>query len=150
MITNEKVITINRPVEEVFAYVVDLQNGPEWQSGLLEVRQVTQGSPGVGSQYVAVRKVMGRKLEGVVEIVAYEPNKKAVIKSDSGTVPFEESYLFEPTTEGTRITTVTKLHTSGFMGLAGPMIAGTLKREMDTAYGDLKDLLETRVASASS
>jgi uncharacterized membrane protein len=27
MITNEKTITINRPVEEVFAYVGDLQNG---------------------------------------------------------------------------------------------------------------------------
>jgi len=150
MVTNEIVITINRPVEEVFAYVMDLQNGPEWQAGLLEVRQVTQGSPGVGSQYVSVRKVMGRKLEAVIDIVAYEPNRKAVIKSVSGSVPFEESYLFEPTTEGTRITTVTQLYTSGFMGLAAPMIAGTLRREMDTAYGDLKDLLETRVASATA
>ncbi len=150
MVTNEKIITINRPVEEVFAYVIDLQNGPEWQSGLLEVRQVTQGSPGVGSQFVSVRKFLGRKLEAVIEIVAYEPNRKAAIKSDSGSVPFEESYLFEPTTEGTRITTITHLHTSGFMGLAEPMIAGSLKREMDTAYGDLKDLLETRVASVNS
>ena len=84
MVTNEKIITINRPVEEVFAYVIDLQNGPEWQSGLLEVRRVTQGSPGVGSQYVSVRKFLGRKLEAVIEIVAYEPRPQAAVEDAYG------------------------------------------------------------------
>jgi hypothetical protein len=31
------------------------------------------------------------------------------------------------------------------MGLAEPMIVGSLKREMDADFGDLKDLLETRI-----
>lgn len=35
MIKAEKSIVINRPIEEVFAYVSDQRNGPQWQSGLV-------------------------------------------------------------------------------------------------------------------
>jgi hypothetical protein len=31
------------------------------------------------------------------------------------------------------------------MGMAEPMIAGSLKREVETAFGDLKDLMEQKV-----
>jgi uncharacterized membrane protein len=150
MVKNEMSIIINRPIEEVFAYVSNLQNGPQWQTGLFEVRRITQGSLGIGSQFASVRKFLGRKLEANVEIVAYEPNRKIVIKSPSGSVPFEQSFLFEPVADGTRLATLIELHTSGFMGLAEPMIAGSLKREMEAAFGDLKDLLETRVPAVTS
>ena len=99
MVTNEKIITINRPVEEVFAYVSDLQNGPQWQNGLLEVRRITKGPLGIGTQFTAVRKFMGRKMESVIEFTTYEPNKKIAFKSISGTSPFEQSFIFESTAE---------------------------------------------------
>jgi len=150
MVKNEFSININRPVEEVFNYVSNLQNGSQWQSGLLEVRQLTPGSLKTGVQYAAVRKFLGKKLEGVVEIVTYELNKKFAIKSNSGSIPFEESYVFEPATQGTRLSTVLELHTSGLMGLAEPMIAGSVKRELEADFGNLKDLLESRVTAASS
>jgi len=142
LVKNELSILINRPIEEVFTYVSDLQNGPQWQTGLFEVRRLSQGSLGIGTQFASVRKFMGKKLEGVVELVVYEPNRKIVIKAPSGSVPFEQAFLFEPTTEGTKLSTVIQLFTSGFMGLAEPMIAASLKREMETAFGDLKELLE--------
>ena len=147
MVKNELSIIINRPIEEVFAYVSDLKNGPQWQTGLFEVRGLTEGSLGVGSKFASVRKFLGRKLEGVVEIIEYEPNNKMVIKSPSGSVPFEESYLFGSTSEGTQLSTVLELHTSGLMGLADPMIAGSLKREMESNFGDVKDFLESKVAA---
>ncbi|MDO9084778.1 MAG: SRPBCC family protein [Anaerolineaceae bacterium] len=145
MVKHELYIVIQRPVAEVFAFVSDLSNGPQWQTGLLESRNQTQGSLGIGSKFASVRKFLGRKVEGLVEITEYEPNSKFVIKSASGTAPFEETYLFEPTSNGTKLSTVFELHTSGLMGLAEPMIVGSLKREMDADFGDLKDLLETRI-----
>ena len=150
MVKNELSIMIHRPIEEVFDYVSNLQNGPQWQTGLFEVRRITQGSLGISSQFASVRKFLGRKLESVVEIVAYEPNSKLAIKSPSGSVPFEEHYLFEPTAEGTRLSTELELHPSGLMGLAEPMIAGSLKREMETDFGNLKDLLESKVPAVTS
>ncbi|MGB3714816.1 MAG: SRPBCC family protein [Candidatus Promineifilaceae bacterium] len=150
MVRNEKVIVINRPIAEVFAYVGDLQTGPQWQSALLEVRRATDGPLGIGSQFTSVRKFMGRKVEAGVEIVAYEPSSKLAIKSISGATPFEQSYLFESTAEGTRLTTVLELQTGGgLMGLADPLIAASVKREMDASFGDLKDLLESRVTAGA-
>jgi len=149
MVTNENTITINRPVEEVFAYVSDLQNGPQWQNGLLEVRRTSQGPLGIGTQYTSVRKFMGRKLESGIEFVTYEPNKKIAFKSISGTSPFEQSFIFESTVEGTRLTTRLELQTGGLMGLAEPLIASGVKREMVANFGDLKDMLESRVTPVS-
>ena len=94
MVKNEMSIIIKRPVEEVFSFVSDLENGPQWQTGLFEVRHITKDPIGIGSQFASVRKFLGRKLEGVVEIFVYEPNQKMVIKSPSGSVPFEQSFLF--------------------------------------------------------
>ena len=147
MIKNEKIITINRPIKEVFAYVSDLKTGSQWQSGLLEVRRVTEGPAGVGTQYTSARKFLGKRVESGIEFTTYEPDKKLVFKSISGPSAFEESFLFESTPEGTRITTVLELQTGGLMGLADPLILSGLKRDMDTDFGTLKDVLESQGTS---
>ena len=149
MIKNEKSIIIQRPIEKVFAFVSDLQNATQWQSGVLEVRRVTEGPLGIGTQFAFVRKFMGRKMEAISEFVAYEPNSKVVFKNNSGPMDFENSYLFEATDEDTRLTSILEMQPKGFISLAEPLIDAGLKREMETAFGDLKDLLESRVPAAS-
>jgi len=148
MVTNEKKITINRPIEEVFAYVSDLQNGPQWQPALVEARRITEGPLGIGTQFTGVRKFMGRRMESVIQYTTYEPNKKIAFKSISGSSPFEQSFLFESTAEGTQLTTRLELQTPGLMGLAEPLVASGLRREMDANFGDLKNMLEGRVPAA--
>lgn len=150
MVTNEKIITINRPIEEVFAYVGDAGNGPKWQSALVEASRITKGSLGVGTQFKGVRKFMGRKMESVMHYTTYEPNKKVVFRSDSGSMPFVQTFLFEPAAGGTRLTARLELQTSGLMSLAKPMIASGVKREVDENFDVLKDLLESRVVPVSS
>ena len=150
MVKNEMSIIIKRPIKEVFAFVSDLQNGPQWQPGLLEARRITKGPLGIGAKFTGVRKLMGRKMGSIVEFTAYEPNRKVAFKSTPGSMPMEASYLFERTAEGTRLTSMIELHPGGFMALAEPMIAASLRRETETHFGNLKDLLESRVTVASS
>ena len=50
-----------RPAGEVFAFVPDQTNGPKWQAGLAEVRRVTPGPIGVGTEHVFVRRFAGRR-----------------------------------------------------------------------------------------
>jgi uncharacterized protein YndB with AHSA1/START domain len=150
MIKNEKSIIIDRPIEEVFAFVGDLRNGLQWQSpNLLDVRRTTEGPLGIGTQYTSVRKLMGRKMQDNVEFVAYEPNKRLTFRSTSSSMPMETSHIFESTAEGTRLTTVIEMQPGGFMGLAEPLLAANLRRWMETHFGDLKDLLESREPAAS-
>ena len=150
MVTNEKVIIIKRPVEEVFAYVSDAEKGPQWQKALVETRRITDGPLGIGTQYAGVRQFMGRKVESVMQYTTYELNKKVVFTSDSGSMPFVQTFLFEPAAGGTRLTARLELQTSGLMGLAKPMIASGIKREVDENFGILKDLLENPGKPASA
>ena len=150
MIRAEQDIIIDRPLEEVFAYVGDQTNGPHWQSGLVEVRRTTEGPVGVGTKHTLVRKFMGRRLDADNEYVAYEPNKRIVFKTTSGPVRLEASYLVEPAAGGTRLTSRLEMDASRFLSLAEPLIAAGLRREMKAAFRVLKTLLEDRTFAVAS
>jgi uncharacterized protein YndB with AHSA1/START domain len=148
MIKLEESITIRRPVEEVFAFVADQTNGPSWQSGLLEVRRITDEPIGLGTKHTAVRKFMGRRLEATNEYVVYEPNKEVTFKGAAGSAEFQHSYLTESTPEGTKLISRMKMESKGLFGLAEPLITRSLKREFALGLSELKDILESRVVVA--
>lgn len=150
MIKVESSIVINRPVEEVFAYVGDQRNTPQWQSGLVEVKRLTDGPPGIGTKHSFVRKFMGRKMEASNEYVAYEPDKRITFKTTSGPVPLEASYLFESLTAGTKLTSRIEMEAAGFLGLVEPLIAAGLRREVRAALPALKEILEKPAVAISS
>ena len=144
MIRAERSAVIDRPIEEVFAFVGDQTNTPQWQAGLVEVRRTSDGPIGVGTTHTIVRSFMGRRMEADNEYVAYEPNKRIAFRTTSGPVRLEASYLFESTVEGTRLTSLIEMDASGLMSLAEPLIAAGLRREMKAAFPALKELLENR------
>jgi uncharacterized protein YndB with AHSA1/START domain len=150
VIKAEQSAIIDRPIAEVFAYVGDQTNTPAWQSGLVEVRRTTDGPLGVGTKHTFVRTFMRRRMEADNEYVAYEPNKLIAFRTTSGPVRLEASYLFEAVPEGTRFTSRIAMDASGFMSLAEPLIAAGLRREMKTAFGVLKSLLENPTFATTS
>jgi uncharacterized membrane protein len=142
MIKVEKTGVVDRPIEEVFAYIGDQQNAPRWQAGLVEVKRLTDGPPGLGTKHAIVRNFMGRRMEASNEYVAFEPNKLITFKSTSGPVAFEASYLFESVAGGTKVTSRIEMDAKGLLSLAEPLIARGLRREMDAAMVTLKGLLD--------
>jgi uncharacterized protein YndB with AHSA1/START domain len=147
MIKAERSIVINRPVDEVFAYVGDQTNTPQWQVGLAEVRPMTDGPPGVGTRYAFVRKFMGRRMEATNEYVAYEPGRRIAFKTTSGPVALEASYLFESAAGGTKLTSRIEMQPAGLLRLVEPLMARNLRQGMKVSFVQLKDLLESRPAS---
>lgn len=144
MINVEDSIVINRPIEEVFAYVSDLTNAPEWQTGLIEVRKTTAEPIGMGAQFTFVRKFLGRKLEASNRFTAYKPNQIITFVTTTGPMAVEASYLFAAEPDGTRVTCRMEMKPQGFTRLAEPLIAASVRREMSAEFGYLKDLLESQ------
>ena len=145
MVTSEKTIMIHRSVDEVFASVCDLQNNPQWQKGLVEARRLTEGPLEIGTQYANVRKYTpGRNLESAFQCTAYELNKKIAFKTLSSLWPYEDTYLFESIDGSTRLTNRLELQISGWITLAGPLIAFGLRSDMAANIRNLKDILESR------
>ncbi len=69
----EESLEINRPLEEVFSYVADPENLPEWSNLVLEVRKETEGPLQEGARFTTVAKFLGRRFETPFEVTAHEP-----------------------------------------------------------------------------
>ena len=96
MLKIESTTVINRPVEEVFAVLSNLENNPKWASVFLEVKKTSEGPIGVGTTWRVVQKAFGRQIESEVEVAEYEPNRKCAQKSKSGPFPVEVLQTYEP------------------------------------------------------
>ncbi len=51
MIKFEVTIIIHRPLEDVFRFVAQGENGSKWNSAVKEVKQISEGPVGVGTRY---------------------------------------------------------------------------------------------------
>lgn len=149
MINVKESIIINRPVEEVFAFVADQTNAPRWQQGLLEVQRITDGPLGVGTKHTAVRKFMGRGVEATNEYIRYVPNEEITFTGRSGPARFEVSYLTEAVAGGTKLTCQMQMEQGGLFGLMDSLVAGSLKRDFESNFRDLKALLEDQTEPIS-
>jgi carbon monoxide dehydrogenase subunit G len=144
----ERNIVIDRPIEEVWDYVNDPAKDVMWQSTLRESQQLTDGPVGVGTRVREVRQFLGIRVETTWEFTEYEPTSTSAIKSVAGPVPLNGRYALEPANGGTRLTVIGELDAHGLFKLAEPVFARMVGRELESNLGHLKDLLETRQASA--
>lgn len=103
MLNIEKSVVINRPIEEVFAFVSPGENWSQWATELVESKKTSEGPLDVGTTYVHVAQMLGRRIENGYEVTEYEPNRKVSMKATSGAVPADVALTFEPVEGGTRL-----------------------------------------------
>ena len=144
MITVDHSVTISRPVGEVFVFVSNPENDSQWQSGLIESRQTSEGARGVGSTGVDVRQFLGRRIESTFEITEYEDNSKLSFKVVSGPIPMEGRYTFNSAGVGTKIDFRIQGEPGGLFRLAEALLGRMVKRQIEADMSNLKDLLEAQ------
>ena len=101
---------IDRPSDDVFAYVADQRNATHWQSGIVEIRRLSDGPPGVGTGTVRA-DADGPQGGGENEYVDYEPGRRVAFRTTSAPALLA-SYIVEPTTAGTRFTATIEMDVS--------------------------------------
>jgi carbon monoxide dehydrogenase subunit G len=142
MATLELSIVINRPLEEVFAFVSNPENSPKWISGISELTITSAGPIGVGTTYRSVLTFLGRRIETEAEFTEFEPNHSFAQKSKSGPFPVQNRETFERVEGGTRVTLTLVGEPGGFFKLAEPLLMSLLKRQYQADLANLKDLME--------
>src|SRR5918995_3020876 len=138
MLEFENTVYIDRPIGEVFAYLSDFENIPEWNYYVLEVRQLSESPIGVGTTYHQVRKTD----EQDFRIIEFEPGHTVAVKTLPGSSPDLELRftLFE---EGntTRVRDEWKLDT-GRPAILERLAGGKVKSAVAENLAKLKKLLE--------
>jgi uncharacterized membrane protein len=135
---------IRRPVAEVAAFAGDPANAPEWYVNIDSVEWRTPPPAVVGSRMAFVARFLGRRLAYTYEITESVPNERLVMRTADGPFPMETTYSWEPLEAGTtRMTLRNRGRPAGFSALAGPFLAGAMRRANRKDLAALRSRLES-------
>jgi uncharacterized protein YndB with AHSA1/START domain len=137
-------VIINRPIEEVFAFIKDMNNHANWQTGVIESHVTSDGSVEVGSTYRYVTQMLGRQIQTEGEVITCDPTKGFFYRSTKAPFQITGGYTFEKTNGGTKVTQQIVADVKGFFRLAQPIVVRTTKRNLENNLHTLKDLLEAQ------
>lgn len=140
----ERTATIPAPVEEVFAYVSDLEHIDEWQSGVVSAERTTDGEMRVGATARVVRQLMGQRIEAPLTVTAFEPPSRMVVTSEVSGVKASAELSLQPSGSDTELRFAMEIRGSMLTAFMEPMIAGAAGGDIDESLRRVKARFEER------
>jgi uncharacterized membrane protein len=141
----EESIEINRPLQEVFDYVSDVGNYPEWMAHALEVLKDTEGPPQQKDRFIVAIKSVGRRFETPYDRTSYEANRQYADQAVGGPIPDQRlDCTFQEVPGGTRLMRAVEAEPGGLLKLLEPLQKRAAERQLRKDLQTLKDVLETR------
>ncbi len=134
-------VEIGRPIEQVFAYVANVNHLPDWAGTTIEVRGAPRRPLQDNETFTDVGLFLGRRIESSFRVRVDAP-RQLVFQVISGPLPYHWTYLFAHTAEGTRVTLGLSGDPGGFFRLATPLVTLALKRQLRRDLAALKAVLE--------
>ncbi len=130
-------LDIERPPEEIFAYLSDFSTTREWDPGVVEAERLNSQALGEGTEFRLVAEFLGRKNELTYRIVEYDPPHAVTFVGENATVISRDRITFEPTAAATRVTYDADLALKGALRIADPVLALAFNRVGDRALAGL-------------
>jgi carbon monoxide dehydrogenase subunit G len=134
--------TINRPLDQVWSHIADVENWAKWQEGVEQVEITSQGPIGVGSTYKMVSQIWGRKVETENEITEYDSKKAISFRSISGPFPINGHITLEPHDGATRINFSAEGEVAGFFKMAKPLVERQTRSIWETSLENLEGIFK--------
>ena len=133
---------IDRPADEVFAYVTDPGKLATWQSNTVSSTPEPPGPVRLGTRLREVHKGPGGKeFPSLVEVTEYDPGRRFALRVVEGT-PVHADMTFEPTaTGGTLFRFRAHGSLSGPMRLTEPLLGRMLRKQFTQQCTTLKQTL---------
>ena len=145
------IIDINRPAEEVFAYLDQVDRHNEWQGALVSTTVETDGPIRVGTRVVERRNLPGGRRDIPYEITEHDPPRKTSFRGTAGPVRPVGTYTVDPTGESSsRMTLELDLVGHGIGKLFAILARWQAAKQLPVDFEKFKKLLESGVASVAS
>jgi carbon monoxide dehydrogenase subunit G len=129
-------VTINRPVEVVFAFVADGEKCPQWRPGVVDIKHVS--GDGVGSTYAqGVSGPMGRRIQADYKITVYTPNTRLDFQTTTGPARPHGRYDLESVDDGTHLSFSLDAELTGIRKL---LMNTAVQKTMDSEVRTLDNL----------
>jgi hypothetical protein len=134
-------IRIERPAEEIFDFVADLRNEPQFNPDASNIEQQTPGPVGLGTVWTEDFRRIGRYETTIDE---YERPAKLGFDARNPKTDAVVRFSFEPQGDAaTDVSCVVELTMKGAMRLMEPLMASMIRRQIEQTRGPmLKKALE--------
>ena len=138
----DDLIVINRPIQEVFAYITDHGNDKYWKLFVTESRKITEGAIDVGTRFEIVTVAWGYRRSGEVEILEYEPCHSFTYRGNDKLFPFVGQLSFSEVATGTHIHGHVEFQAQGFWKLLSPLPLIFFRSQTKRTFDHLKQVME--------
>lgn len=135
-------IDIDAPIERVYAFMTDPNNLPGVWPSLVETSNVERKEDGSHS-FNWVYKMAGMKFEGYSHTVEVEPNKRVIVKNESG-IPATFNYHYQKMDGGMRLSIEVDygMPDKLLAKLAEPLLVRLNEYESDNLLKNVKAVME--------
>ncbi len=135
-------IVIERPPEQVFDFVADERNEPQYNPRMVRAEKLTPGPIGVGTKFNSVMTGMGRSSEMTIEFTEFDRPRRIAETTHLSNMDIGGVLLFEPVPEGTRMKWIWNLDPRGFYRSLGPLVRRMGERQERAIWTRLKRVVE--------
>jgi uncharacterized membrane protein len=135
----QRTVRIERPLEDVWAFLERTANDFAWQADLLDEVVVYESPTGVGTRVHEKRRGF---VESTWEITEVIPMQRIAYKSIESPIPYEGAYLFEGDDGATRFTYWARCDLRGAQKLIALLGRRQSQKQLDINLHRLKRMLE--------
>lgn len=140
MFTVAESVTIDRPVDEVFAFFTE--GRARWDESVISEELTSPPPVGVGSTLHTRMRAVGREFSFDWRVTGYEPGARMAITSTSGIMSTSSELTFADANGATLVTVRIEAEPTGVMRLAQAMIAGEVRSTLTASLAKAKRVLE--------
>ena len=135
----QRIVTVEKPLEKVFAYLADFTTTTEWDPGTVKTVR-TSGDGEFGTEYHNTSTFAGRQTELTYVVVDLVPNRHISLRGENKTVIANDTMTFRRDGGNTEVTYTADFTFKGISRFIAPL--------MKPAFTRLGNEAETGMASA--
>ena len=137
-------VTIDRPIEEVFAFLAEGKNDKKFSPRVIEIAKTTEGPPGVGTVFASTVKDAGVKTKREFELTVVDPPGRIRWKelSKAPIVVPEGGYDLKPAGQGTELSFFNELEPHGFGKVIVGLALRSARKGADDFVNSIKQAIE--------
>jgi len=137
----------DRPIEEIWAQVVDMFNAPRLgrREGLLSMRETSPGPRGVGSTFTERRVILGFETRITARITEWNPPHALATMMEGR--PFRSvisRFTLRTVAGGTEVVNRDEFELKPVLKFLWPVIGPFLTRRREKAFHEFKTMIEAR------
>ena len=137
-------ILIDRRPEDVFDFVADEENEPQYNPQMRSAKKLTEGPIGVGTSFRAEMIGRGRVVPMTIQFTEFDRPRRLEERVQMRAMDLTGGLTFEPVDGTTRMRWSWNLEPHGVLRFMGPVVAAMGRRQERRIWTSLKQRLEAK------